>query len=62
MGVLIQLFASFGARRLRRAETIHAAGDTLAAELVDLLVIDAAGRLTEHLDVVRDLRPERESP
>lgn len=54
--VLIQLFTGFGARQIRRGESTAELRKVIESELVDLVVADAVGGLTEILDVVRDMR------
>ena len=54
--VMMQIFAGFGARQIRRAETAETLRYALSIEAVDLLMIDTAQNTSDMLDVVRDLR------
>ncbi len=54
--VTMQMFAGFGARHVRRAQSADEIRNVLNAEPVDLLIIDAAGDLAAMLDAVRGLR------
>ncbi len=64
--VLMQVFAGFGARQLRRAESGAAMREVIEGEPIDLLVVDAMGGLEESLEVVGELRrlssPSRYAP
>ncbi len=54
--VLMQIFAGFGARQLRRAETPQQVREVLARETVDLLVLDAMMGVGVCMELVRGLR------
>lgn len=54
--LLVQVFAGFGARQLKRAENAQQLSAAVMTGEVDLVVIDAAMGLDDALQVVRTLR------